>query len=380
MSVRLKQRLGYVFFAAAGGGVGYYRFVRDHEAKFSSYPDFTNHFNIMARNLRSGMYSSMTGLRSPSGFSIDDCIKPGVEVPGSVYVKRDPGIVAGDEECFSIFSDIFHTVIDELYPNAKDHTKSLDELQGMQKVFDPKYVLRVSAHVYRNIHDFPYSPAISRGQRRRAAETIEPVVKSLGGELAGTHKRLADLSKTEINMLAAEGVNYQRPEEPVDIAAGVVRDWPDARSLLVNAKRNFYVLVNGRHHIEIGAHQQGADIGKVISNVATASHDIEDRLPLLYQWRPRYGFMGYSMGEIGNAFKMEVMVDLPKCSAQVDFLKRLNQLGLKAVPHVDEDKGIWRLASKPSFETESHQARKFVAAISSLIQDEETLASVAYGP
>ena len=260
----IRKNLTYATVCCVGGAVGYYRFQSSEQASFDSFPDFTEHFNLMSQHLTKSMYRNLRDMRTPSDFSLDRCIQPGVDLKGNVYSKRDPGIVAGDEECYTAFSDIFGAVAKEFF-GVRDHKKALDSLQNMTVELDPAYVMKVTVTAVRNIPDFPYSPSITRGQRERLSEEVMPALTALPADLAGPSRLIVDCTKAEMDALAEAEANYAKPLDDFDIIAGVTRDWPDERRISLNASKNFYTLLNGRHHIEMGTVERNGKIGAVCS-------------------------------------------------------------------------------------------------------------------
>ena len=61
----------------------------------------------MGRFLTPKVYEKLYNIRTSAGCDIDMCIQPGIDSPDKISC----GIVAGDEECYELFSDIFHPVI-----------------------------------------------------------------------------------------------------------------------------------------------------------------------------------------------------------------------------------------------------------------------------
>lgn len=61
----------------------------------------------MARYLTPEVYEELFNIRTSSGYNIDACIQTGIDNPE----KYSCGIVAGDEECYDLFSILFDPVI-----------------------------------------------------------------------------------------------------------------------------------------------------------------------------------------------------------------------------------------------------------------------------
>ena len=65
----------------------------------------------MSRVLTEGMYNQLSGLKTPTGFTLDQAIQTGVDNPGHPFIMT-VGCVAGDEETYEVFADMFDAVIE----------------------------------------------------------------------------------------------------------------------------------------------------------------------------------------------------------------------------------------------------------------------------
>lgn len=61
----------------------------------------------MARYLTQELYEELSTRKTTANFDFDSCIQIGIDNPD----KMNCGIVAGDEECYDIFSELFDAVI-----------------------------------------------------------------------------------------------------------------------------------------------------------------------------------------------------------------------------------------------------------------------------
>ena len=63
----------------------------------------------MARYLSQQVYEDLFSLRTSAGCDFDTCIQTGIDCPEKVSC----GLVAGDEECYDLFSVVFDPVISD---------------------------------------------------------------------------------------------------------------------------------------------------------------------------------------------------------------------------------------------------------------------------
>ncbi|KAG7232955.1 hypothetical protein INR49_005807 [Caranx melampygus] len=66
-------------------------------ASEQEYPDLSKHNNLMTDFLTPAMYERLRSKQTPSGFTLDDVIQPGVAL------RLECGLVAGDEETYEVF-------------------------------------------------------------------------------------------------------------------------------------------------------------------------------------------------------------------------------------------------------------------------------------
>merc|ERR1711970_1560257 len=75
-------------------------------------PDLSKHNNFFAECMREhpGMYERLRGKTTKLGVNLGHCIKTGVDNPGHPMIKT-VGLVAGDEESYEMFAELFDPVI-----------------------------------------------------------------------------------------------------------------------------------------------------------------------------------------------------------------------------------------------------------------------------
>ncbi|XP_016070375.1 PREDICTED: creatine kinase B-type [Miniopterus natalensis] len=108
------------------------------------FPDLSSHNNHMAKVLTPELYAELRAKSTPSGFTLDDVIQTGVDNPGHPYIMT-VGCVAGDEESYDVFKELFDPIIEDRHGGYKpgdEHKTDLnpDNLQGGDDL-DPNYVL-----------------------------------------------------------------------------------------------------------------------------------------------------------------------------------------------------------------------------------------------
>eukprot|EP00493_Phyllostaurus_siculus_P027068 UN27414 len=108
------------------------------------FPDLSGHNNCMAKVLNPKLYAKLRDVKTPSGFTLDQVIQTGVDNPGHPCGIATVGCVAGDEESYEVFADLFDPIIEERhngFSKNDKHVTDLDTRKIRGGVFDEKYVL-----------------------------------------------------------------------------------------------------------------------------------------------------------------------------------------------------------------------------------------------
>ena len=106
------------------------------------------------------------------------------------------GMVAGDEESYEVFKELFDPVIEDRHggyaPDAK-HPTDLDCSKLSNTQIDPegKYVISTRVRTGRSIRGIPLPPSNSKEQRREVERVVTTALKALDGELEGDYYPLA---------------------------------------------------------------------------------------------------------------------------------------------------------------------------------------------
>merc|ERR1711893_30423 len=103
----------------------------------ANYPDLSWHNNRMADHLTPAIYSKLRGKKTSNGRTFDQCIQTGVDNPGYPSFKTF-GLVAGDEESYALYSDLFDLLIEDYHGHKAEakHVTDLDPNKIVGGVFD----------------------------------------------------------------------------------------------------------------------------------------------------------------------------------------------------------------------------------------------------
>uniref|UniRef100_A0A8C0RA09 Creatine kinase B-type n=2 Tax=Canis lupus familiaris TaxID=9615 RepID=A0A8C0RA09_CANLF len=253
------------------------------------FPDLSAHNNHMAKVLTPELYAELRAKSTPSGFTLDDVIQTGVDNPGHPYIMT-VGCVAGDEESYDVFKELFDPIIEDRhggYKPSDEHKTDLnpDNLQGGDDL-DPNYVLSSRVRTGRSIRGFCLPPHCSRGERRAIEKLAVEALSSLDGDLAGRYYALKSMTEAEQQQLIDDHFLFDKPVSPLLLASGMARDWPDARGIWHNDNKTFLVWINEEDHLRVISMQKGGNMKEVFTRFCNGLTQVRPDCPKLgwHKW------------------------------------------------------------------------------------------------
>ena len=167
---------GTALYACCGG-------KKKSTPSLNNFPDIRQHNNLMAKHLTPKLYEKLQNKATSSGFTLDQAIQTGVDNPGHPFITT-VGIVAGDEESYDLFADLFDPIIEERHNGFKKtdtHKTDLDYNKLKGGNLDDKYVLSSRVRTGRSIRGFSLPPHCSRGERREVERIVNDALEGLKG-------------------------------------------------------------------------------------------------------------------------------------------------------------------------------------------------------
>ncbi|XP_069494229.1 creatine kinase B-type isoform X1 [Ambystoma mexicanum] len=299
------------------------------------YPDLSAHNNHMAKVLTVALYEQLRGLKTPSGCTVDDVIQTGVDNPGHPYIMT-VGCVAGDEECYDVFSPLFDPIIKDRhggYCPTDKHKTDLNpaHLKGGDDL-DPTYVISSRVRTGRSIRGFCLPPHCSRGERRAVEKLSVEALASLDGDLAGKYYALKNMTEEEQQQLIDDHFLFDKPVSPLLLASGMARDWPDARGIWHNDNKTFLVWLNEEDHLRVISMQQGGNMREVFERFCTGLTKIENLFKTKgyqFMWNEHLGYILTCPSNLGTGLRAGVHVKLPNLGKHAKFGEILKCLRLQ---------------------------------------------------
>jgi len=222
----------------------------------------------------------------------------------------------------------------------------------LQQKLDPTgdYILKTRMRVARSIKGFPFSPVISREQRRELEQLFKDCVdedwnninnndideegvddddeifknyNNNGGLRGGTYLRVMDTTNDQHDDLITRHILFHDPDE-LNISASIGRDWPDGRGIYLsgdnvngnnaihsadknrNDNPGLVMWLNQEDHLRIIATSNSGDLSAVFTRLSRALTQVEQSLHKrghAFCIHPRYGFVNTSPENLGTACK-----------------------------------------------------------------------------
>ncbi|KAL3911066.1 MAG: hypothetical protein SGILL_007431, partial [Bacillariaceae sp.] len=353
-----------------------------------SFPDlsrFGSH-SYLKRYLTPEVYAQLKDKKTSNGVTLEDLIRSGVSLPWGANPPRGTAVYAGDDESYDVFAEILVPVLEDYHhfrlvqkkkrnkpppsvsvaptpprdaqPTRRVRSEGLLRRQFtnlnpnyvLQQKLDPSgdYILQTRMRVARSIKGFPFSPCITRAQRRELEQlfcdcvdedwndpaTAEDDIFNDSGLRGGNYVRVMEMTNEQHDDLISRHILFHDPDE-YNISANIGRDWPDARGIFLNnmEKPELVIWVNKEDHLRITSMSNGGDLLAVFTRLSRALSKLEESLKkrgYSFCVHPRYGFVNTSPENLGTALRASVFVKLYRLGQQPGFEDLLDRLRLEA--------------------------------------------------
>merc|ERR1712126_363585 len=299
------------------------------------YPDFSKHNNHMAKVLTKEMYAKLRDVKTPAGYTLDMAIQTGVDNLGHPFIMT-VGCVAGDEESYEVWSDLFDPVISDRhngYSKTDKHKTDLnpDNLKGGENM-DPKYVLSSRVRTGRSIRGICLPPFCTRAERRKVESVSLAALDKLDGPLKGKYYPLSGMTEEQQDKLIEDHFLFDKPVSPLLLASGMARDWPDARGIWHNDAKNFLEWVNEEDHYRVISMEKSADMRSVFRRFCEGLNKVESLIKqdgYEFMWNEHLGYVLTCPSNLGTGLRGGVHVKLENLSKHEKFGEILKKLRLQ---------------------------------------------------
>merc|ERR1712224_1119214 len=306
------------------------------------------------------------------------------------------GMVAGDDECYELFKELFDPVISARHngyaPDAK-HPTDLDVNKLSDTKIDPtgKYVLTSRCRTGRSVKGFKLPPVCTFEERRATEKAVVKGLLALEGDLKGDYFPLNGsrsyepkpngMSVEKEEQLRKAGNLFQEPDSTLLLSSGCGRHWPDARGIFHNDAENFFVWVNEEDQMRIVSMEKGDNIGAIFTRFANATKAVEESLVADgygIMHNDHLGFILTCPSNLGTGLRAGAMVKVPLFSARADFKDILKKMRLQARGTAGVDSassgGTWDISNSDRLGfSEVDLCNLFIEGVAQVIRWEQAL-------
>jgi len=283
-----------------------------------AFPKFhRNSRALVKRYLTPALYERLALLKTETGFTLDAAIQSGLKNQDSHI-----GIYAGDAHAYSLFSEILNPIIHE-YHAVKEtfaHDPGLDQTHLPPLDPDKAFILSSRVRVARNIKGFSFPCHITAGNRNLVESLVSDAIKKIPQDLAGSYLGFKRIPPCEIQDLLTKKQVFPAGDRFQD-AAGINRDFPDARGIFTSRDKKFMIWVNEEDHLRIISMESSSDISGVFNRLCRGLDYLSTCLE--FAWDKKQGFLTSCPTNIGTAMRAGVHIRLEKLEKNPNILNQL---------------------------------------------------------
>jgi len=271
--------------------------------------------SFIDRHLSNDIFHRLKERKTPSGFTLHQAIQSNVKNPDSTI-----GIYAGDKESYTTFSEIFNPVIADYHGVDLSNLHTSDFSNPGLPDLDPdkKNILSTRIRVARNMDLFPFTPHISLSHRKKVRDRIVKALETFDNDMKGRFFPMNSLSPEDTKYFHKKRISFVKGDRFQE-AAGINRDWPEARGFFVSHRENFMVWVNEEDHLRIISLEKNGDISTCFNRLAKGVALIENRLTFAFS--NHLGYLAACPSNLGTAMRASVHVKLPRLEKTPDRLR-----------------------------------------------------------
>lgn len=319
------------------------------------------------------MFNHLAPLRTSSGFTFAQAIRSGRKNPDSSI-----GVYAGDAESYSLFADLLDPIIQD-YHKIKgliQHTPGLTPVS--LPMLDPgnEFILSTRIRVARNLTGFSFPAHIKTDQRQEVESLIVRAAASLPRELKGKYTSFSTLEPKEFKSLLEEKLAFGKGDRFME-AAGMNREFPEARGIFLSRDRRFRIWANEEDHLRIISMDKSPDIAGIFNRLVLGLSHLDNCLE--FANHPYFGALTSCPTNIGTAMRAGVHVRLEKLETKPDLLNRIaaqHHLQIRGTQgeKTSVDQSVFDISNTRRLGLSEHQIISLLhAGVTAILQAEKNL-------
>jgi len=355
---------------------------------YTECPQFTSrHKSLMSKVVTPELFAKLKNTQTSKGFTLSNAIQTGVKTP-----HLGVGAVAGDEECWTTFKELYNPIIKGWHgydPEVEFHKVDLNadnlKFSPQQLALFNKYVASTRIRAARNVSGFSLPAGSSPEERAGVEKVLVQAFSGMKGELAGKYFPLGGMSKAQEDDLQSQGFLFQKPSvRNLLTMAGAARQWPDNRGIYHNNDKTALCWCNEEDHCRIISMSKDGNVKDVFKRFCSISEALKKSAEAngdQFMHSAQLGFLGTCPSNLGTGMRGSVMVCLPKLNEDVHLLEKICaafdlQPRGSAGEHSAAVGAKWDVSNKQRLGfSEVQLCQKMIDGVKKLIAIEEKLAA-----
>lgn len=353
--------------------------MNDHSS--AGCPEFTvKHQSLMAKLLTPDIYSRLKDVTTAHGYTLDMAIRPGI-----LEVTAKIGMVAGDEESYYSFKELFDPVIEAWHGFKPDaiHRSDLDSSRITHGRLSNELVISTRVRAGRNIRGTPLPPAMSSDHRKEIMNLVQLALSGMNEEFEGRFHVLSELTREKKEELRNAHFLFQKPADDSHLTIiNAACDWPFNRGIFCSSDHTFFVWCNEEDHMRIICMEHGGGVAAVFKRFCNALKHVEAsirRRGKEFMYNDHHGYICTCPTNIGTSLRASVLIKLSKLSEDYQRFESIcNLLHLQIRGSYGEYSnsidGIWDISNKERIGyTETELVQNMIDGVQLLIEMEQKL-------
>lgn len=279
--------------------------------------------SLAKKHISNNLFSALTGLETPSGFTIARAVASGIANPDSSV-----GIYAGDKESYSVFHRAFIPIIKDYHKLKANQSfgpgfPHKEECQAVSLPrLDPEnvYIKSTRIRVARNLSKIAFPPHMRKAQRLYVEAKAMDAMSNLKGDLKGDYTSFSQLSAASYRTLVDQNIAFSKGDRFQD-AAGINKDFPLGRGVFLSQDKKFRTWVNEEDHLRIISLSYDSDLQGVFERLVRGLVTLGTHLAFAHD--PALGFLCSCPTNIGTAMRAGVHIRLKKLEKRPSLLKEI---------------------------------------------------------
>lgn len=331
---------------ADGTKVGSHLKSHEEVKEMPSFPNGTT--SLLSKCLDKKIWDDLKDKKDKFGFSFRQAIFSGCK-----WTNSGVGVYAGSHDSYYAFSAFFDKII-EAYHGHKPSDKHVSNMDYKQLKCPPfandeaKMILSTRIRVARNLSKYPLGTSVDAKQRKEIEKLVVSALNEFDGDLKGKYYSLEKMTEEERSQLIADHFLFKGGDKYL-IAAGMEREWPQARGIFHNDKKTFLVWINEEDHLRIISMQKGADILEVFQRLSEAAKKIAAKAEFAHD--DHLGYIATCPTNVGTGMRASVHIKLPKLGKKKEQHQKIADkyfVQIRGIhgEHTETDDGIFDISNK----------------------------------